>query len=128
MKLQSNTCIWKCKYITAAPITICLQFLKQTLYCIIPLFHECVVLDWNYVPVLLCSVWLCHLIYQINNSVGYLYLVSDKSWKVCQEQINGVNAVSLNSRVYESELVTLKILYFNYIHFMQNVSHLCPNI
>ena len=67
-------------------------------------------------PVLLCSVLLCHLISQINNSAGYLWLVSDKSWKVRQEQSNGVTYISLHNRVYDSELVTTKILYFNYIH------------
>ena len=53
--------------------------------------------------------------------------MSDKSWKVCQEQNNGVTDISLNNRVYDSELITTKILYFNYIHFMQKVLCLCPN-
>ena len=47
MEFLSNTLTWKCKYITAPPITICLQFLKQTLYCIIPFVHYFVVPDWN---------------------------------------------------------------------------------
>ena len=34
--------------------------------------------------------------------------MSDKSWKVCQEQSNGVIANSLNDTVYDSELVTIK--------------------
>ena len=55
------------------------------------------------------------MISQIHNSAGYLCLVSDKSWKVCQEQSNGVIAISLNNRVYDSELVTIKIRYFNYM-------------
>ena len=65
---------------------------------------------------------------QINNSAGYLCLVSDSSWKVCQDQSNAVIAISLNNRVYDSELVTIKTLYFNYIYFMEEVLHLCPNI
>ena len=84
MIFQSNTVRWKYKYMTAPPITIYWQFLKQTLCCIIPLFHEYAVSDWNDVPVLLCHMWLCHLISQINISAGYLSLVSDKSWKLCQ--------------------------------------------
>ena len=36
--------------------------------------------------------------------------------------------MSLNNRVYDSELVTMTILNFNYIHFMQKVLHACPNI
>ena len=55
-------------------------------------------------------------------------LMADKSWKVCQEQSNGVIAISLNNRVYESELVIIKILDFNYINFMQKVLHLFPDI
>ena len=102
--------------------------LKQTLHCIIPVFHQFVVPDWNYVPVMQWSVWLYHLISQINKFCRLFCLVSDKSWKVCQEQSNGVNGISLNNRVYDSELVTIKILYFNYIHFMQKVLHLCPNM
>ena len=36
--------------------------------------------------------------------------------------------MSLNNRVYDSELVIKAILYFNYIHFMQKILHLCLNI
>ena len=73
-------------------------------------------------------VCLYHLISQINNSTGYLCLVSDTSWKVCEEQCNGVTDMSLNNRVYDSELVTTKLFYCSNIHFMQKVLGLCPNI
>ena len=36
--------------------------------------------------------------------------------------------MSLNNRVYDSALVAMTILYFNYIHFMQTVLHAFPNI
>ena len=48
------------------------------------IFHEFTVSDWNDVPVLLCTVGLCHLISQINNSAGYVSLMSHKSWNLCQ--------------------------------------------
>ena len=36
--------------------------------------------------------------------------------------------MSPNNRVHDSELVTMTILNFNDIHFMQKVLHVCPNI
>ena len=36
--------------------------------------------------------------------------------------------MSVNNRVYDSELVTMAILYFNYMYIMQKILHLCPNI
>ena len=58
----------------------------------------------------------------------YLHLVSDYSWKVCTEQSNRVTDMSLNNRVYDSELVTMTILHFHDIHFMQKILYVCPNI
>ena len=81
LKFQSNAVRWKWKYMTAPLITIYSQFLKETLCCITPLFHEFTVWDWNDVPILLGNVWLFHLIFQIQISVGYLSLVSGQSWK-----------------------------------------------
>ena len=60
MKLQSNTFRWKYKYVTTTLITIYAQLLKETLHCIIPLFHQFPAWDWNDVVLLLCTVWLCH--------------------------------------------------------------------
>ena len=60
--------------------------------------------------------FICAKDYNIVHSVTYdikkvyLSLVSDKSWKVCPEQSNGVMYMSLNNRVYDSELVTMTIL------------------
>ena len=79
-------------------------------------------------PVLLCSMWLCHLISQINNSACYLCLLSDKSWKVCQEQSNGVIAISLNNRVYDSELVTTKIFILITYTFVKSVAFMSKDI
>ena len=88
----------------------------------------------SYMSNFLTLEFICANDYNIGPSVPYyikkvyLCLVSDKSCKVCQEQGNGVTYMSLNNIVYDSELVTSTILYFNYIHFMQNVLHLCPKI
>ena len=85
MKLQSNTFRWKYKYITTTLITIYWQLLRQTLHCIIPLFHHFPVWDWNDVLLLLCTVWLCHLMSEINMSVHNVFLIYYKSW---QQYIN----------------------------------------
>ena len=47
---------------------------------------------------------------------------------MCPEHSNEVTYMSLNNRVHDSELVTMTILYLNYIHFMQKVLHVSPNI
>ena len=62
-QFQSNTVRWKWKYMTVPVITIYSQFLKETLCCILPLFYDFVVWDWNDVPILLCTLWLFHLIF-----------------------------------------------------------------
>ena len=63
----------------------------------------------------------------------YLYLVSDKSWKVCPGHSNGVTYMSLNNRAYDSEWVTtdstlfkLHILYAKSIAFMSKHIHSLP--
>ena len=48
------------------------------------IFYKFAVSDWNDVPVLLYTVWLYHLISQINNSAGFVSLMFHKSWKLCQ--------------------------------------------
>ena len=127
MKFQSNMSTWKCKYNTAPPSLYVYNFWNKPCFgwyhfFLSLLYQTRITFQYCYLT------WLYHLISQINNSAGYLCLVSDKSWKVCQEQSNGVTDMSLNNTVYDSELVTTKMLYCNYIHFMQKLFCLCPNL
>ena len=54
--------------------------------------------------------------------------VRQKLDMICQYQSNEVITIAVNHTVYDSQLVTMKILYCNDIHFMQKVLHLYVNI
>ena len=58
----------------------------------------------------------------------YLYLVCDKSWKVCPEHSNEVTDMSLYNSIYYTESVTTIIHDLNYIHFMQKILYVCLHI
>ena len=80
-KFHSNAVRWKWKDMTVPLITIYSQFLKQTLCCILPLFHDFVIWDWNHVPVLLCTVWLCQLIFLKKDFSSQFVPHNWQSWK-----------------------------------------------
>ena len=58
----------------------------------------------------------------------YLYLVCDKSWKVCPKHSNEVTDMSLYNSIYYTESVTTIIHDLNYIHFMQKILYACLHI
>ena len=58
----------------------------------------------------------------------YLYLVCDKSWKVCPEHSNEVTDMSLYNSIYYTESVTTKIHDLHYIHFMPKILYVCIHI
>ena len=91
--------------------------------------------SYMYIYVQLCNtrVYLCkddNIRHSVTYDIKkvYLCLVSDKSWKVCPDYSNDVTYMSLNNRIYDSEPVTMTIHYFNYIHSIQKLLHVCPNI
>ena len=110
---------------TAPPITIYWQFLKQTLNCIIPHFHGFAVWDWNDLQVLLYTVWLCHLIFNKHTSILCVPNISQTLATIYQLQPNEVIAVAVKKRLCDSQLVTVKICYCNGIDYIQKC---CINV
>ena len=129
MKLQLSTLRWQQKYMTAPPITIYWQFLKQVLHCIIPLFHEFPVWNCNDVLLLLCPVWLYHLMSQINMSVHNVFLIYyQKLATIYQYQSIEIIGIGVKQRLYDIQFVTIKICYCNDIDFIHKVLHVCLKI
>ena len=65
---------------------------------------------------------------ETNMLVGYLSILSDKSWKWHQYQRHEVIAIVHNNTVSHTQWLTIKILYVNNIDTTQKVLHFCVNI
>ena len=120
-KWQSNTFKLKYKYTTTTLITIYAQLLKETLHCIIPLFHQFPVWDWNDVVLLLRTVWLCHVMCEINMSLHNVCIIYYKSW---QQYINSkvMKLLLYEKGLYNMQLTPIKICCCNDIDFIQKVA------